>query len=79
MYSQGMYEVSLSISLVGFGMGTMLANFNMCGIMLLLRTVLNMFMKNATPRVPMYFRCLIFSLSGHCELLFLIGFISSWT
>ena len=30
----GLYEVSLFVSLLGFGMGTMLANFHMCGIML---------------------------------------------
>ena len=30
----GMYEVPLSVSLLGFGMGTMLANFHMGGIML---------------------------------------------
>ena len=30
----GLYEVPLSMSLLGFGMGTMLANFHMCGIML---------------------------------------------
>ena len=30
----GLYEVSLSMSLFGFGIGTMLANFHMCGIML---------------------------------------------
>ena len=29
-----LYEVTLSMSLLGFGMGTMLANFPMCGIML---------------------------------------------
>ena len=33
----GLYEVYLSMSLLGFGMGTMLANFHMCGIMLVLR------------------------------------------
>ena len=38
----GLYEVSLSMSLLGFGMGTMLANFHICGIMLVLRTVFNM-------------------------------------
>ena len=32
-----MYEVSLSMSLLGCGMGTMFANLHMCGIMLLLR------------------------------------------
>ena len=31
-----LYEVPLSMSLLGFGMGTMLANFHMCGIMLVL-------------------------------------------
>ena len=31
------YEVPLSIALLGFGMGTMLTNFHMCGIMLVLR------------------------------------------
>ena len=38
----GLYEVPLSMSLLGFGVGTMLANFHMYGIMLLLRAVLNM-------------------------------------
>ena len=38
----GLYEVPLSVSLLGFGMGTMLANFHMCGIMLVLRAVFNM-------------------------------------
>ena len=31
----GLYEVPLFMSLLGFGMETMLANFNMCGSMLL--------------------------------------------
>ena len=35
----GLYEVPLSMALMGFGMGTMLANFHMCGIMLVLRAV----------------------------------------
>ena len=30
----GLYEVPLSVSLLGFGMATMLANFHMCGILL---------------------------------------------
>ena len=32
----GLYEVLLSMPLLGFGMGTMLANFHMCGIMLVI-------------------------------------------
>ena len=75
----GLYEVPLSMSLLGFGMGTMLANFHMCGIMLVLRAVFNMLMRNASPRGPMCFRCLMFNLSGPCELLFLLCFIVSWT
>ena len=76
----GLYEMPLSISLLFFwGFGTMLANFHMCGIMLVLRSVFNMLVGNASPRGPMYFRCLMFSLSGPCELLFLLCFIASWT
>ena len=45
----GLYEVSLSMSLLGFGMGSMLANFHVCDIMLLLRAVLNMLVRNASP------------------------------
>ena len=50
------------MSLLGFGMGTILANFHMCDIMLLFRTVLNMLVMNASPGGPMCFRCLMFSL-----------------
>ena len=66
----GLYKVPLSMSLLGFGMGTMLANFYMCGIMLVLRAVFYM---------CMCFSCLMFSLSGPSELLFLPCFIASWT
>ena len=70
----GPYEVSL----LGFGMETVLANFHMCGIMLLLRAVFNKLVSNASPRGPMCFRCLMFSLSGPCDLLFLLCFIASF-
>ena len=53
----GLYEVPLSMFLLGFGMGTMLANFHMCGIMLVLRAAFNMLVRNASPRGPMCFRC----------------------
>ena len=45
----GLYEVPLSMSLLGFGMGTMLANFHMCGI----KSSFNMLVRNAGPRGPM--------------------------
>ena len=75
----GLYEMPLSVSLLGLGIGTMLANFHVWGIMFLLRAVLNILVRNANPRGPMCFRCLIFNLSGPCELLLLLCFIASWT
>ena len=71
----GLYDVPLSMNLLGFGMETMLVS----GIMFLLRAVLNILVMNASPRGPMCFRCLIFSLSRPCELLFMLCFIASWT
>ena len=65
--------------LLGFEMGTMLANFHMCGIMLVSRAVFNMLVRNASPRGPMSFTCLMFNMSGPCELLFLLCFIASWS
>ena len=59
-------------------MWTMLANFHMCGIMLVLRAIFNILVRNTSPRGPMCFRCLMMNLSGHCELLFLLSFIASW-
>ena len=38
----GLYEVPLSMSVLVLGMVTMLTHFHMCGIMLLVRAVLNM-------------------------------------
>ena len=63
----GLYEVPLPMSLLGFVMRTMLllANFHMwyyVGV--------NSSFQNVTTRGPMCFRCLMFSLSGPCELLF---------
>ena len=46
----GLYEVPLSMSLLSFGMGAMFDNFHMCGIMLVLRSVFNMLMRNASLR-----------------------------
>ena len=43
------------------------------------KAVLNILVRNASPRGPMCFRCLIFNLSGPCELLFLLCFIASLT
>ena len=47
--------------------------------MFLLRAVLNIIMRNASPRGRMCFRCMIFNLSELCELLFVLCFIAFWT
>ena len=47
--------------------------------MFLLTAVLSILVSNESPRGPMCFRCLIFSLSGPCELLVLLCFIAYWT
>ena len=65
--------------LLDFGMGAMFANFHMYCIMLVLRAVFNMHVRNASLRGPMCFRCLMFNLSGPCELIFFLCFIASWT
>ena len=75
----GLYEVSLSMSSLGFGIGSMFVNFHICYIMLVFRAVFNMLVRNASQRVLMCFRRRMFSLLGPCELLFLLCFIASWT
>ena len=64
----GLYEVPLSVSLLCFGIGTMLVNFHVCGIMFLLRAVLNIIVMNASPRGPMFLgaRYLICQDLVHC-------------
>ena len=68
----GLCEVPLSMPLLGFGMGTMLANFHMCGIMLVLRGVFNMLVRNASPRRHMCFRRLIFQDLVSCYFCFVL-------
>ena len=75
----GHYEVNLPMYLLGFGIGTMLTNFHMCGFMLVLTAVFSMLVRNASPRGPMCFRWLMLNWSRPCELLFLLCFIASWT
>ena len=47
----GLYEVPLSMFLLGFGMGTMLANIHMCGIMLLLPVIKNLCVYNSNKKM----------------------------
>ena len=59
----GMYEMTLSMALFGFWMCTMLDNFHMCGIILVLRSGFNMLVMNASPRGHMCFKGPMFNLS----------------
>ena len=56
----GLYDIPLSMTLFDFRMGTMLGKLHMCGILLLLISVLNMLVRKASPRRTMCFRCLMF-------------------
>ena len=68
----GLYQVLyLCLCFWDFEMGTMLANFHICGIMFFLGAVLNKL-------VLMGFSCRLFSLSGPCILLYLLCFMASW-
>ena len=75
----GQLEVPIFVSLLGLGIGTMLANFYMWGIMFLLRAVVYMLVRKVSQRGPMCFRCLMLRLSGPSELLFLLCCIAFWT
>ena len=47
--------------------------------MLLFSDMLSMLVRYASPSGPMYFRCLMLTLSGPVELLFLLCFNATWT
>ena len=57
----GLYEVPLSVSLFGFGMGTMLANFHMCligrqpGIVVRMPTLINQLFNDESIAVQIIF------------------------
>ena len=46
--------------------------------MMLFSDVLYMLLRYASPSVPMCLRCLMFTLSGPMELLFLLCFMADW-
>ena len=74
----GLYEVPLSVSLLGFGIRTMLANFHVWGIMFFVKSRFKHTCEECESK-----RAYVFYvphiLSGPCELLFFLCFIASWT
>ena len=51
-----LYKVPMSMSLLGFGMGTMLTNFHMCGIILVLRAVFNLLVRGYESKTSYVFQ-----------------------
>ena len=70
----GLHDVPIFMSLFGFGIGMMLASFHVSGMMLLFSDVLYMLVRYASPSGPMCLNCLMLTLSGPVELLFLLLF-----
>ena len=52
----GLYQVPSSMYFLGFGMETIWANFHICGIMLVLRAVFNLLVRNAASNDTAYKR-----------------------
>ena len=70
----GLYDVPMLMSLLGLGIGMMLANFQTCGILLSFIAALYMFVRYCSTFLPMFLRCLM--LSGPVEL-FLLSIITT--
>ena len=70
----GLYDVPMFMSLFGFGIGMMFANFHVS-----FSDVLYILVRYASSSGPMCFRCLMLTLSGPVEVLFLLCFIAAWT
>ena len=75
----GLYDVSMLMSLLGLGIGMMLASFHTLGLLLSLSAALYMFVRYFSPFLPMCLRCFMLMLSGPFELLFLLLLIAAWT
>ena len=60
------------LPLLGSGMGMIVAHFQRCGIVLLLRALLYMFVRYLMASGPSYLRCLMFTPLWPVELLFVL-------
>ena len=72
----GLYDFPSVLSLLGFGMGTVFAVFQIIGMMFVLSDMLYMCVSSAIALGPRCFRCLMFMLSGPVELLFFESLIA---
>ena len=69
------------MSLFGFLIGMMLANFHVCGIVFVLSVMFkfNMLVRYVSQGGTKCFKCMMFGLSGPVELLFVFCFMTFWT
>ena len=58
--------------MLGLGIGTTFAVFQLWGIVFVFRAVLKICVRYESARVPRFFRCFMLILSGPVELLFLL-------
>ena len=75
----GQYEVPSFYIFVVFWDRDYVSQLSYVRDYVVVKSILSMIVINASLRGSMCFMCLIFSLSGPCELLFLLCFIASWT
>ena len=80
----GLYEVPLSVSLLGFEIWTMecwdrdyVSQLPCVRYYVLVKNSFKHTREECESKRAMCFRCLLFNLSGPCELLFLLCFIAS--
>ena len=73
----GLYEVPMQRSLFGFGMGIILASFQICGMVFRFRARFNVSVRNWMASGPRCLRWRILMLSGPVELLFALLLIAS--
>lgn len=76
MSAIGLYEGPMFVFFPGFGMGIMLDNFQMCGIMLVLSAMLYVCVRYWIASGPKCLRCLMLMLSGPVLLLVLAACIA---
>ena len=75
----GLYEVPLSMSLLGFGMGDYVSQLPYVWYYVSVKSRFQHAREECNSKRTCVFRCLVCNLSGSCELLFLLCCIASLT
>lgn len=75
----GLYDVPFAAGLFGLRIGTILASFQICGIVFVFSELLYSFVRYVVASGPRCFRCFMLMLSAPVELLFLLALIAAVT